>query len=319
MYYDGRMPRSAAAAAPTRTKTSRPSTRRGRAAAHVLHGLRTLIPIIPGVESEDDWLTHLSGVIQSLQPVGQIETLLAERAALNFWRLKRVIKYETQLVTWADPNATQLGDASRDDDSDTEGGHDDGDDPSGDEWERFNSRHEERARLIVRAADDVLMADDSKVVSQSSALAFIESVSERTCGTPLSAFSVPDSPGTPLDQFDSWTAGLVRRTIRAICDRFGKDPEEQIRWALSHYREVAQRASGGDDDHRSSRSTLPTSMPLDSVLERIIRYEAHISRELHTALHDLEVWQTRRLGKRPNVPSFDLPDGLSPATSDSAA
>ena len=314
-----RMPKAPPPTLPS-PKPARPTTRRGRAAARAVHGLRTVAPVIPGVESEDDWLAHLSGVIQSLQPVGQIETLLAERAALNFWRLRRVIKYETQLVSAADPHAIPPAASSADDQPDAS---DASGDSSGAAWERHDYERQTRAERIVRAADDVLMADDSKPVSRSSALAFIESVSERTCGTPLSSFSVPDAPDTPLDQFDSWTAGLVRRTIRAICERFKKDPEQQIRWAIHHDREVAQPPPPGrdddDDEDSPSRSRRPTSMPLDSVLERIIRYEAHISRELHTALHDLEVWQTRRLGKRASLPSFDLPDGLSSATPDSAA
>ena len=312
---------TAAPLAPIRPKPSRPSTRRGRAAARAVHGLRTVAPVIPGVESEDDWLAHLSGVIQSLRPVGQIETLLAERAALNFWRLKRVVKYETQLVTAADPHADPPTPSLGDDQPDAS---DDSDDSDLDDWERRDYERQVRAERILRAADDVLMADDSKPVSQSSALAFIASVNERTSGTPLSSFSVPDLPDTPLDRFDSWTAGLVRRTIRAICERFKQDPEQQIRMTVHHYREAAKPPppiydDDDDEDRRSSRKRVPTSMPLDSVLERIIRYEAHISRELHTALHDLEVWQTRRLGKRPGLPSFDLPDGLSTATPDSAA
>jgi hypothetical protein len=51
-------------------------------------------PVIDGVEKLDDWLKHRGIVVQELCPVGALETLYAKRAALNLWRLDRVIGFE---------------------------------------------------------------------------------------------------------------------------------------------------------------------------------------------------------------------------------
>src|SRR6266498_1630261 len=104
------MPNSPAPSRP-RSKSARPSSRRGRKAHSSLsHGLRSLIPVIPGVESEEDWLAHLAAVIQEISPVGHIETLCANHIALDFWRLKRIARYEILLVTHSDPTARPSAD-----------------------------------------------------------------------------------------------------------------------------------------------------------------------------------------------------------------
>ncbi|MDP8218069.1 MAG: hypothetical protein P9M03_05030 [Candidatus Theseobacter exili] len=46
-------------------------------------------------ESEDEYGKLLYGLIDSLSPQGQIENLLVEKIALDFWRLRRVIRFET--------------------------------------------------------------------------------------------------------------------------------------------------------------------------------------------------------------------------------
>jgi hypothetical protein len=53
---------------------------------------------IEGVEKIDDWIEHREIVVQELCPVGALETLYSERAALYLWRLKRVIGFEYDAV-----------------------------------------------------------------------------------------------------------------------------------------------------------------------------------------------------------------------------
>src|SRR5215211_490853 len=62
------------------------------------HGIRSPAPVVPGVEKAEDWEDHRDGVLESLQPEGHLETVLAERVALLSWRLHRVIRYETEAV-----------------------------------------------------------------------------------------------------------------------------------------------------------------------------------------------------------------------------
>jgi hypothetical protein len=51
-------------------------------------------PVIAGFETLEDWIEHRDTVVQGLNPVGKLETLHAERAAMYLWRLDRVIRFE---------------------------------------------------------------------------------------------------------------------------------------------------------------------------------------------------------------------------------
>ena len=62
----------------------------------VQHGVRSPAPVVPGIEKSEDWEEHRDGMLQSLSPEGHLELVLAERVALLSWRLRRVIRYETE-------------------------------------------------------------------------------------------------------------------------------------------------------------------------------------------------------------------------------
>ena len=50
------------------------------------------------MEKQDDWESHLEGIMENLSPVGHLEITLAERVALLSWRLHRVTRYETGAI-----------------------------------------------------------------------------------------------------------------------------------------------------------------------------------------------------------------------------
>jgi hypothetical protein len=56
-----------------------------------------------------------------------------------------------------------------------------------------------------------------------------------------------------------------------------------------------------------SRERLPQD---DKTLEKVARYEAHLSRGLYKALHELEVLQVRRTGGAAPLARLDV-DGLA--------
>ena len=51
-------------------------------------------PLIEGVQTLEDWIAHREIVVQELCPVGALETLYAQRAALYLWRLERITRFE---------------------------------------------------------------------------------------------------------------------------------------------------------------------------------------------------------------------------------
>jgi hypothetical protein len=69
----------------------------------ILNALFSTDPVIEGFETLEDWNEHRDIVVQGLNPVGKLETLHAERAAMYLWRLDRVIRFEN-IATQFDHN-----------------------------------------------------------------------------------------------------------------------------------------------------------------------------------------------------------------------
>lgn len=64
----------------------------------ITYGLFSPRPVIPGVESDDAWTAYRTALVDSLAPADQLQADLAERAALCLWRLRRVDRYEADVV-----------------------------------------------------------------------------------------------------------------------------------------------------------------------------------------------------------------------------
>ncbi len=78
-----------------------PKTDRGKAVVRlnaVRHGVLSVSPVIPVLESEEDWQAHRAALLASLAPEGHLEQTLAERAALVLWRLQRLARYEREAI-----------------------------------------------------------------------------------------------------------------------------------------------------------------------------------------------------------------------------
>lgn len=72
------------------------------------HGLTAEAAVLALVgETAADWATHRAGIVAALAPVGALEAELAERVASLTWRLRRVVRAETAMVS------SQLEDAER--------------------------------------------------------------------------------------------------------------------------------------------------------------------------------------------------------------
>jgi hypothetical protein len=66
----------------------------------VKHGYYAKSPVVPGLESREDWERHREGLITSLQPEGHFELLLVERLADLLWRLDRLGNYERACIVY---------------------------------------------------------------------------------------------------------------------------------------------------------------------------------------------------------------------------
>ncbi|MBX9743964.1 MAG: hypothetical protein K2X08_01995 [Chlamydiales bacterium] len=52
-----------------------------------------------GKEDQGEYEELLSNLVSSLSPQNQIESLLVEKIAIDFWRLRRVIQFEAESIS----------------------------------------------------------------------------------------------------------------------------------------------------------------------------------------------------------------------------
>jgi DNA-binding PucR family transcriptional regulator len=104
----------------------------------------------------------------------------------------------------------------------------------------------------------------------------------------------------------------VRECISAIASAAKEAEEELIEAATERARldMISAKASAervAKDLVRMSRERL---LPDEKILEKVSRYEAHLSRLFHKALHELEALQIRRAGGAAPLARLDV-DGLA--------
>jgi hypothetical protein len=273
------------------------------------HGIRSPAPVVPGVEKAEGWEEHRKGMLESLNPEGHLEAILAERAALLSWRLNRVIRYETEAVA--------LYQARVEDDLAKERRFESGPDHPEDIRSEVKSAEQEH-RLLKRFAkmedDKPLSALDADTVIWD-AMECVDKVGEGEVDPEelLGSVSVPGLPDSDSwEGYEGWTAGLVRLVIETIAQATGEEPEKLLEAAIRSARRKAERArleaeKVERDLRNMSRERL---LPDEKTLEKVARYEAHLSRGLYKALHELEALQTRRSGGSAPLARLDV-DGLA--------
>jgi hypothetical protein len=273
------------------------------------HGIRSPAPVVPGIERKEDWEEHRDGVLESLQPEGHVEAVLAERVALLSWRLHRVTRYETETIALS---------------------HEKLEDDLADK-RRFSSylvgpTHPEDVR---GALQDALRAQrlikrfpklpDDKGLSGPDAASILDLVWGRV-DEEVEAEEVQMPEAIPewasleeyMAEWDGWTVSLVRECISAIASAAKEDEEELVEAATESARlDIISAKSAAErveqDLARMSRERL---LPDEKTLEKVARYEAHLSRLFHKALHELEALQVRRAGGAAPLARLDV-DGLA--------
>jgi hypothetical protein len=274
------------------------------------HGIRSPSPVIPSVEKAEDWEGHRAGILESLCPEGHLELVLAERVALLSWRLHRVTRYETEAIALYQERAEDdLAKRRR-----FESG------PDHPESVRSDLKHAQAHHRLLKRFPKL---EDDKPLSASDAEAILWDAAEHTDAVVegeaeaeelLENLSLPGVPQgiSAWERFDGWTAGLVRAVIEKIAQATAEDPEELLEAAIRSARWKAERtrleAEKVERDLRNmSRERL---LPDDKTLEKVARYEAHLSRGLYKALHELEALQVRRSGGAAPLARLDV-DGLA--------
>jgi cell division septum initiation protein DivIVA len=297
------------------TKAEGPSTQEGKKVVRwnaARHGIRSPAPVVPGIEKAEDWEAHGAGVLESLKPEGHLETVLAERVALLSWRLHRVIRYETESIALSQEKLEEK--LARKRHSAYGFGSVSGPPHPQDVRVAYES-----ARKTQRLLKKFPTFPDDKQLSAVEADSVLWAVWEQVDEeVELEEVEIPGVPEAlnleALSEYEdvAWTVSSVRAGISVIASHADKDAEELLDAATEEARRnvsrTKHRAQEVEQDLKDmSRERL---LPDEKTLEKVARYEAHLSRGLYKAMHELEALQARRQGGSVPLARRDV-DGLA--------
>jgi hypothetical protein len=311
-----------------------PKTARGKGTAKmnaVSHGLRSLSPVLPD-ERPKDWNDHRKGIVVALAPVGTLEAELAERVALLMWRLRRVVRYETAVTCAGIDNAVARVRGDEDEDNplssilssrpynlrtyatvrqelDNARGCATG----------FAETRDQLRRLLTLPADHRF--DGGEVYAMLREVgAYIPNGHEEYMDIEdhefLAAVGVPADWRDDADWWEGWTAGIIRAGVKIIAEASGMTEAELIERAVRGADQTADverrkalkleaeldrviEANAGPEQVARGRAVLPSA----EVVDKVMRYESHLNKQLTQTLHMLERLRAIRDGKPPVPPA----------------
>jgi hypothetical protein len=261
------------------------------------------------VERKEDWEEHREGVLESLQPEGHLEEVLAERVALLTWRLHRVTRYETEAIALSQEKIEDDLAEKRRFGSYLLG-------PSHPEDVRGALQDALRAQRLIKRFPKL---PDDKGLSGPEAASILNLVWGQV-DEEVEAEEVQIPEAIPewasleeyMAEWDGWTVSLVRECISAIASAAKEDQEELVEAATESARLeiISAKAAAERVEQDLARMSRERLLPDEKTLEKVSRYEAHLSRLMFKALHELEAIQVRRSGGAAPLARLDV-DGLA--------
>jgi hypothetical protein len=320
-------------------RSTGPTTPGGKARSSknaLRHGVYSVLPVVAELERSEDWEMHWVGILKSLAPEGTLEEALAERVALCLWRLKRVHRYETaitcvrlerieeQLRPRPPPVMSFSGLEPDEDNLDTL----QPEEALGkilkelkDKWdtvEMWEGAHRLLAQLPELPDGAPVSGDDAYGVFAD----LLGALPDEGEGADNEDLDFLVSMGIPEDELDDayrwhgWNASMVRKGLTELAKSVGREPEKLLAKALKKRREmqdqnkaevqrleatvkVLRRRMKTKEDRLKRERILPET----NTLQKITRYEAHLSRQLLQALHELQRLQAGRGGQAVPLPA----------------
>jgi hypothetical protein len=276
-----------------------PNTAQGKAVVRwnaTRHGISSPKPVVPGLEKQEDWESHLEGIMENLSPVGHLEITLAERVALLSWRLHRVTRYETGAIAISQET---IEDDIHERDRFLSVLKHKGLESTHPVDIRFEAKHYKQAHSALRrlpslGPDKILKGTDASSVVWGVLMEAKKAAKEEIDDEAL------DLPGVPedamIEELPAMKVADVRGCVEAIAAHVSLDPEELLELATYEAGCEARHAALRKEEveQEISRKVRERILPDDKTLEKISRYEAHLSRQLYHALHELENLQKYR-------------------------
>ena len=275
-----------------------PATQNGKAVVKwnaARHGMRSPSPVVPGLERREDWETHRDGIIENLSPVGSLEIALAERVALMHWRLCRVVRYETEAVKLSQERVE--GDIAESRRLALVFGR--GSINISPDDVRFRAEHTRSAHNALKRFPSLppgkrVRGEDATSVVFGVYLAARDLLGEDTDFEDLELPGVPE--GESNYELPTMETRNVSACVEAIAALAGSDAGELLAAATERARSERVGAEYEKEgvESRVSRLSRERILPGEKDLEKVARYEAHLSRQLYQALHELENLQKHR-------------------------
>jgi hypothetical protein len=301
------------------------------------HGVYSVLPVVPGLEQSEHWETHCVGIFKSLAPEGTLEEALAERVALCLWRSNRVHRYETAITSvelerideqlHPRPPAVTMSFLGMEPDRDNL----DTLEPEVALGKILKELKEKRETVKLwggthRVLEHLSELSDDAPVSGDDAYGVFEdmlgALPEEEEGADIEDSDFLIGLGLPEDEvnyayrWDGWTAGMVRKGLAELAYSVGREPEKLLAKALKRRRNIQEQNVDAMQrleatvkvlrrrvKAKEDRLTRERMLPDANTLQKITRYEAHLSRQLLQALHELQRLQAARGGQPVPLPA----------------
>jgi hypothetical protein len=272
-------------------KSTGPRTADGKEASRmnaVKHGILSTAVVVRGLrirEHEEEFKALREQCWECLAPVGRIEEMLVDKIVAAQWRLRRALIAETgEIVLSVD----------------------------GERQRRTN-----RGPVPLGIFSNPLQDGATQMETSSLGLEYLKAVlnlvrrdvesegelTQAACDRVLERF---------MNKPNSLTRELLAYRERMAADREGLSPEEAkdtyrrmvlrfIEEKLAWYGRLSSQSEEREDKEETARQAANV-LPSAEVLEKILRYEAALDRQLYRAMNQLERLQRRREGDKVSAP-----------------
>jgi hypothetical protein len=228
------------------------------------HGIFATTPVIPLVERSEDWQAHRLAIVDNIAPVGALEEALAERVALQLWRLGRVVRFETETIT----NKLE-------------------------QREPFFGYTPDADASAYVAKEWLAWTKNFATLPPTAKLSFDEAA------TVLFYVGLPVPEAVDMD----WTVERVSQAIAVQAKANQTKPETMLARAIEKAESrYAKELAKADDQAERLRAHRSKSLVPEMQAELVMRYEGHLERSLHKTLHELERMQALRAGQSVSAP-----------------
>lgn len=275
-----------------------PKTEAGKevvSANAVQHGILASRAVVRGLESEEEWQSYRSGMLASMYPVGYLESELSERVVALAWRLRRVVAYESHTIA---ASQDRIGD-------DLASGR------AGDFWPATIEEADQGIDVAknVSVALHMLPGANSRKKVDAEDVEWFMQYATQGIDVELSDIEPPEFlvSWEDVPSFD-WNGELFHRLVAALAAQLDRDPQELVQ----DVQDEAERDIEHADQRRQRLQRKFESMrrerllPDEAVLNKVVRYEAHLNRQFVQALHELEAIQALRSGGQAPLARVDI-------------